>query len=159
MIYFGIDPGPVTSTAVAFDGQRVTKVLELPPVELALAIEFDQVACEWVECFGMAVGKEVFQTVYNIGLLAGCMRDMRLIPRRDVKLNLCRSSRAKDGNVRQALIDRLGPVGTKKAPGPCYGVSGHAWAALAVAVTAFDCPMTEHEATFHLTTNQPSEVA
>jgi len=27
-------------------------------------------------------------------------------------------------------------VGTKKTPGPLYGVSGHAWQALAVAVVA-----------------------
>jgi hypothetical protein len=96
----------------------------------------------------MAVGREVFETVFSIGRMA-MLTDVRLVPRRDVKLHICGSPRAKDGNIRQALIDRFGPVGTKKAPGPLWGISKHRWAALAVAVTAFDLEHTEHEATFH----------
>jgi hypothetical protein len=59
-----------------------------------------------------------------------------LLPRKDVKMHLCGTPRAKDGNIRQRLLDLLGPQGTKKQPGPTYGVKSHAWAALAVAVTA-----------------------
>jgi hypothetical protein len=58
-----------------------------------------------------------------------------LVYRRDVKMFLCGSNRAKDGNIRQALLDLVGPQGTKKAPGPTYGLRGDEWAALAVAVT------------------------
>jgi hypothetical protein len=61
---------------------------------------------------------------------------VRKVYRQQVKLHLCGSPRAKDANIRQALLDKLGPQGTKKAPGPTYGVKSHAWAALAVAVTA-----------------------
>jgi len=46
--------------------------------------------------------------------------------------------KAKDANIRQALIDKLGPVGTKKSPGPLWGVKSHIWSALAVAVTALE---------------------
>jgi len=51
--------------------------------------------------------------------------------------------RAKDANIRQALIDRYGPgkdkaIGQKKTPGPLYGFKSHEWAALAVAVTWMD---------------------
>jgi hypothetical protein len=53
--------------------------------------------------------------------------------------------RAKDPNVRQALLDKIGPVGTKKNPGPLYGVSGHGWSALAVAVYASECAECEQE--------------
>lgn len=106
------------------------------------------VACEWIESFGMAVGREVFETVFAVGLFSAHAR-MRLVPRRDVKLHLCQSPRAKDGNIRQALIDRFGAVGTKKHPGPLAGISQHRWAALAVAVTAWDLARTDHEATFH----------
>ena len=47
----------------------------------------------------------------------------------------------RDSLVRQRLIEmhggeRRAAMGTKKAPGPLYGVSSHAWAALAVAVAA-----------------------
>ena len=68
--------------------------------------------------------------------------DASLVYREDVKLHLCGSPRAKDANIRQALIDRWGgkaeAVGTVKKPGPLYGVKSHAWSALAVAVTALE---------------------
>ena len=38
--------------------------------------------------------------------------------------------------MRQALLDRVGPRGTAKAPGPTYGLKADEWAALGVAVTA-----------------------
>jgi hypothetical protein len=97
----------------------------------------------------MAVGREVFETVFAIGMFSQHVRGIRLVPRRDVKMHLCQSPRAKDGNIRQALLDRCGVVGTKKSPGPLYGISQHRWSALAVAVTAFERDATEHEATFH----------
>ena len=56
-----------------------------------------------------------------------------------MKLNLCGNPRAKDANIRQAIIDRFGgkaaAIGTKKNPGPLYGVSGDVWAAIAVGLT------------------------
>jgi hypothetical protein len=62
--------------------------------------------------------------------------------RREVKTNLCGSMKAKDGNVRQALIDRFGgkekAIGKKKTPGPLYGFSADVWQALAVAITFAD---------------------
>jgi hypothetical protein len=98
----------------------------------------------------MAVGQEVFRTVFQIGRMQQQLGPVRLIPRRDVKLTLCGSARAKDTNIRQALIDAIGEVGTKKNPGPLYGVAGHYWAALGVAYTASQCEPTEHEAFFHV---------
>ncbi|MGH7470493.1 MAG: hypothetical protein ACRENP_21315 [Longimicrobiales bacterium] len=53
-------------------------------------------------------------------------------------MHLCKNPKAKDQNIRQALIDLLGAPGTKKNPGPTYGISGDAWSALAIAVTARD---------------------
>ena len=91
----------------------------------------------------MAVGAEVFETVYWIGRFAE--RAIQLdhaaerVFRRDVKLHLCGNSRAKDANIRQALIDRYGgkeqAIGRKASQGPLYGLSGDCWSALAVAVT------------------------
>lgn len=151
--YLGIDPGPLESCGVLFDGESVVEVVNMRTRELAFWINDSsarmEVACEMVSSYGMAVGAEVFQTVAQIGILVGLVPDIRLIPRGDVKLHLCHSMRAKDANVRQALLDLLGPVGTKKNPGPCYGVSKHAWAALAVAVTAAANPRTEEEQFWH----------
>jgi hypothetical protein len=99
----------------------------------------DELAIEMIASYGMAVGKEVFETCVWIGRYQQMWKrpeDVRLVYRKDVKLHLCGSPRAKDPNVRQALLDLLGPQGTKKAPGPLYGVKSHAWSALGVAVTA-----------------------
>lgn len=100
--------------------------------------EFDSLAIEMVASYGMAVGREVFETCVWIGRFQqawGKPNEVRLVYRRDVKLHLCGSAKAKDANIRQALLDLLGPQGTKKQPGPTYGVKSHAWAALALAVT------------------------
>lgn len=150
----GIDPGPRESAIVVWDGERVISSHDMPNAEIRPLFPIwddsgDRVACEWIESFGMAVGREVFETVFAIGTFAQ-RATLRLVPRRDVKLHLCASPRAKDTNIRQALIDRFGPVGTKRNPGPLFGIAGHRWAALAVAVTAHDLKVTEHEATFHL---------
>ncbi len=45
---------------------------------------------------------------------------------------LCNTTRAKDSNVWQALVDIYGAPGTKKNPGGTYGVRSHARAAMAV---------------------------
>ena len=85
----------------------------------------------------MAVGRSVFVTLLWIGRFVELMRgDMELIPRRSAKMFLCNSMKAKDANIRQALIDRLGEQGTKKKQGGTYGVKSHIWSALAIAVTA-----------------------
>lgn len=99
----------------------------------------DRLAIEMIASYGMAVGKEVFETCRWIGRFQECWRSpdaVEFVYRRDVKLHLCGTARAKDANIRQALIDKMGAPGTKKQPGGTFGVKSHAWAALAVAVTA-----------------------
>jgi hypothetical protein len=96
-------------------------------------------AIEMIASYGMPVGREVFETCVWIGRFMQAWPDpnaVLLVTRGEVKLQLCGTPRAKDPNVRQALLDLLGPQGTKKAPGPTYGVKSHAWSALGVAVTA-----------------------
>jgi hypothetical protein len=144
-IILAIDPGPRESGFVLYDarnravlnsGVGLTRdMLQLVRFQDAI------VAIEMIASYGMAVGREVFETCVWIGRLqqsAAKPEDVRLVYRKDVKLHLCGTPRAKDANIRQALIDRLGPQGTKKAAGPTYGVKSHAWAALAVAVTVAD---------------------
>lgn len=138
-----IDPGQHQSGMVIFEDGRI-KHSSIEYNEEVLcwiggAQYFDVLAIEMVASYGMPVGAEVFETVRWIGRFQQAFRDpdeVHFIYRKDVKLALCNSPRAKDANIRQALIDLLGPQGTKKAPGPTYGVKSHAWAALAVAVVA-----------------------
>jgi len=106
------------------------------------------VACEGLQCFGMPVGKETFETAYNIGELRYLCFDQgiafKMVFRSEVKNFLCHSAQAKDSNIRQAILDSFPAtgggttpqVGTKKQPGPLFGVSSHSWSALAVALFA-----------------------
>ncbi len=92
--------------------------------------------CEGLACYGMPVGQEVFETAYWIGEYRRIWRPNAwvLILRTEVKMALCRNTRARDSNIRQALIDIFGPPGTKKNKGLTYGFKADMWAALAVAV-------------------------
>jgi hypothetical protein len=142
VITLAIDPGTTESGWCLFDGERpVGSGVEcnLDILKRVSHSAADELAIEMVASYGMPVGREVFECVLWIGRFVQSWRapqEVRLIYRREVKLELCGSPRAKDANIRQALIDRLGPVGRKTQPGPLYGVKGDAWSALAVAVTA-----------------------
>lgn len=145
MTLLAIDPGTTRSAYVFFqDGKPVVRGIFDNDAMLAAVRQgrYDALVVEQVESFGMAVGAEVFTTVHWAGRFweAAAARGVAChhLPRKAVKLHLCGSMRAKDPNIRQALLDKYGgksAVGTKKAPGPLYGVSKDVWSALGVAVT------------------------
>jgi len=103
-----------------------------------------RIAIEMIASYGMPVGREVFETCVWIGRFKQAWIDpdeVQLVYRKDVKMHLCGTAKAKDPNVWQALLDLFGgesAVGKKAAPGPLYGVKSHARAALAVAITVRD---------------------
>ncbi len=78
---------------------------------------------EDVTNMGMAVGKDVFETVRWSGRF-DYRQTARFISRPEVKLHICGSPRAKDPNVKQAIIDRYGgqevAIGGVKCP-KCKG--------------------------------------
>lgn len=140
---FAIDPGTTQSGWALLEGAKVIDSGVSDNHDLLRWVQdgqgADALAIEMVASYGMAVGREVFETVRWIGRFQQAWRDpeaVQLVYRKDVKLHLCGDTRAKDPNIRQALLDQLGPPGTKKEPGNTYGVKSHAWSALAVAVTA-----------------------
>lgn len=145
-ILFAIDPGTEQSGWCQYDGRVPISsgVMSNPELLKALPEQWyagRHLAIEMIASYDMPVGREIFHTCVWIGRFQQAWHDpeaVMLIPRGEVKLHLCGSMRAKDPNVRQALLDRLGAPGTKKDPGPTYGVKSHAWSALAVAVTAAD---------------------
>lgn len=110
-------------------------------------------AVEKIASYGMPVGESVFETVWWSGRFHQLIEEehkktiIYRITRNKIKNHICHSSRAKDSNIRQALIDRFGPPGTKKLPGKTYGIKKDMWAALAVAVTCSD--LLENESNIH----------
>jgi hypothetical protein len=144
-----IDPGTDKSGWVILEDGRVSSSDVSPNAGvLELVSRWNEgLAIEMIAGMGMAVGQTTFDTCVWIGRFQQAYfrpDAVQFVYRRDVKLHLCGNSRAKDPNIRQALLDmfpRTGggktpQVGTKAMPGPLYGVSSHAWSALAVAVTA-----------------------
>jgi len=151
MRLLAIDPGHTESAYLQYDtvSGRPLSWAKVPNEDLLTILynlRADAMAIEMIQSFGMAVGAEVFRTVYWTGKFAQRWEDqtghpVRLVYRTDVKLHLTHSRRSKDPNVRQALIDKFGPgkelaIGLKKSPGPLYGMAGDCWSALGVAVTA-----------------------
>ena len=113
-----------------------------------LAYHCDEVAIEMVACYGMAVGKSVFETCVWIGRFIEALGGRySFVYRKDEKLCLCGTVKAKDTNVRQALIDRYAKFdftsgkGTKNNPDTFYGVKSDVWAAIAVGVTHYEKKM------------------
>ena len=168
MNVLAIDPGPEFSAWVEYDGESVldfgkwlndgvlAKLTTFPRTSLYLAVEMPA-------CYGMPVGKSIFDTCLMVGRFVqawGGAADYNLVLRRGrwgpepdttgasgafpgVCTTLCRHNGAKDKNIRRAILDRFPAsgggatpqVGTKPKPGPLYGVSCDVWAALAVAIT------------------------
>ena len=144
-----IDPGNVESAWVLYahgTPRAWAKEPNAAVVESILCVAADVLAIECIASYGMAVGKTVFETAEWAGRFIQAWGDdasVLRVYRRDVKLHLCGSARAKDTNVRHALIDiyggsggRRAAVGVKVEPGPLYGMKADCWQALAVARTA-----------------------
>jgi len=137
-----IDPGNIESAFCWVDDDlqpnEFGKVKNKDLLEIIYSSEPELVVIERIASYGMAVGKEIFETCEWVGRFteaANWAGTAAYVYRKDVKMALCGSTRAKDSNIRQALIDRYGEVGTKKNPGWFYGFKGDIWSAYAVAVT------------------------
>ena len=175
-LIMAIDPGPgksayviVQPTPTAVGGLQIVEFCIGDNANIradiwgfaSLPLEDRRLVLEQVASMGMSVGAETFETCVWTGRFmetfeAGKHQDAHRIPRVPIKVHLCGSARAKDANVRQALIDRFG--GSKSMqksksakydrkgalvmpevdPGPLAGISSHCWSALALACVYVD---------------------
>ena len=147
-----IDPGTTESGVclvrtedcrpIAFDKIKNEDVEEWV-WEKCSGLEFDLVI-EMVATYGMPVGREVFETCVWIGRFIEQIDNgdkYNFIYRNEEKITLCRSPKANDATIKQALVDRFAwgqknyGKGTKNNPGWFYGFQHDIWQAYAVAVT------------------------
>lgn len=151
-----IDPGNIQSgyAVVRYDDHDIVEVIEKGKVDNAEIFsvidryhDYD-LAIEMIASYGMAVGREVFDTCVYIGRFLqyaqGKAKDIQYVYRKEEKILLCGSMKAKDSNITQALVDLYAPgepnngKGNKKCPGFFYGFSKDAWSAFAVAVVYYN---------------------
>lgn len=148
-----IDPGNEYSAYVYIDDDYTpTEFGKIKNEELRSALDVaimaDAVAIEMIASYGMGVGQSVFDTCVWIGRFVELITQhgvpITYIFRKDEKMNLCHSMKAKDSNIRLALIDRFAKhdkkngKGTKDNPDFFYGFKADIWAAYAVGVTYLD---------------------
>lgn len=103
---------------------------------------YDLLVSERVASYGMAVGRSVFETCEWVGRYTQASHaPVVYIYRQEEKIHICHDSRAKDSNIRRALIDRFAQHdlkngrGTKKNPDWFYGFKKDVWAAYAAGIT------------------------
>ena len=158
-----IDPGNAESAYCEVNVEALrpldfAKVKNEALLEMLYGSLFDgesAVVIERVASYGMAVGREVFETCEWVGRFTEAASAIDLpveyVYRREEKLHICGDSRAKDANIRRALIDRFAKHdlrtgrGTKREPDWFYGFAGDIWAAYAVAVTFIETRMEERQ--------------
>ena len=154
MKVLAIDPGDTESGFCLMEGYKPLHFEKAQNEDILEwiglhGLQLDAVAIEMVASYGMAVGKSIFDTCVWVGrfwqkaLECGSPR-VELIYRIEEKISICHDSRAKDTNIRQALIDRFAQFdkvngkGTKANPDWFYGFKKDVWMAYAVGVTFLD---------------------
>lgn len=160
-LILGIDPGPITSGVVLYDpvrGISLVAVAKMPTDEMLTMLRSEWItvdplngwrlnnvtlAVERVVSYGKRIGAETIQTIEVVGRLLEMWegRTAYAISRPDVLDALTGNRSCKEGPAWDRLCelhggDKASAVGTKKNPGPLYGVGSHARSALAVAVVA-----------------------
>ena len=141
MNILGIDPGNTKSAYVVYNtNEKIILEKGLIPNEELLdtlkylcVVDDIHVYIEMVASYGMTVGKEVFDTCVWIGRFTQKLYDegvteVASVYRKEVKLILCNSLRAKDKHIHRACLDRLGKEKTK-------GIVHDMWSALAICLT------------------------
>lgn len=152
MLLMAIDPGNTHSAYVIVDeDMRIHEHGKVENNTLRMLIshrpEITHYAIEMIASYGMAVGREVFETCVWIGRFTECAMHVNdqtpitYIYRAQEKQAICHSLKANDSNIRKALIDLYAShdfkngKGTKDNRDWFYGFVADEWAAFAVAHT------------------------
>lgn len=144
-----IDPGEKKSGYVIVNNSQLIEsgvFLNNRLIErLSIMSEPDILGIEAMSSYGRRVGENVFNTCIWIGRFQQTWYDpesVHLIKRKTVVNNITGNPKSGDSQVRRSLLRLYEPtgggkipeVGIRKQPGPLFGISTHAWQALAVAL-------------------------
>lgn len=155
MTILAIDPGNTESAYCFIDSDTLEpgffgKVPNEQLLGYILAFTYDTIVIERIASYGMAVGRDVFETCEWVGRFtqAALPAKAEYVYRKEEKLHICKDSKARDANIRRALIDRFARhdlqsgKGTKARPDFFYGFKKDIWQSYAVGLTYLE---TRHE--------------
>lgn len=154
MIILALDVGTEQSGYCLMD-RETYKPLEFGKIDNFTLLEnvvrhgvYDVLVYEEFQSYGMPVGKSTIASITWNGryIQASCERKIPYFPvyRVEEKINLCGTTKAKDANLRQAMIDRFATFDFKNGKGTkdnrdwFYGFSKDAWSAAIIGVTFID---------------------
>ena len=119
---------------------------ELADMMLNGTLGFDEFVSERMESMGTLIGRTVLEACEWVGRFSqiaevvGC--EVNYVYRHEEKIHICNDSRAKDSNIRRALIDRFAKTangkGTSKNPDFFHGFKADVWSAYAVLTVYLD---------------------
>ena len=148
ILIIGVDPGPtesayclVTPTYEVFQAGKIPNaqmvaMLKQPPTELVAVIE-------GIQSYGMPVGREVFDTCYQVGRLLQVCDDndipTHIYNRPEYSRAICGAGKVTDAVLRQALLLRFG-ADTKG--GPLHLLKGNSDKRSAYAIAVYHLDMT-----------------
>lgn len=150
MKILAIDPGDVYSGYCIVDYETYKpiefgKIMNEEIIEVIRTKEYDYAAIEMIASYGLVVGKNVFDTCVWIGRFIQELNcSYEYVYRREEKISICGSMKAKDTNIRHALIDRFAKhdfkngKGTRDNPDWFYGFKADIWQAYCVGVVYID---------------------
>lgn len=161
MLILAIDPGPERSSWATWSTSTERIVQGEDQVENAKLVSFFRAVSELepgpdsvrqlvverpVVMGSKRVANDLVETAYWAGVFAGAWPgDADRLTYKKASIAITGDSGANEAYVKQALVSRFAPSGygkegkgTVKAPGPFYGVTGHMWSAVAVAVAWWD---------------------
>lgn len=150
-LFMGIDPSPETSGVALWDAEArrciepVPKATDDEVLAMIDRLKPDLVGIEWMTATNQNFGLSTLSTVrHEMRLhyaIASVMPQPPLeVTRIKVRQHFLGRSNGGDKLVNDAIAASLGftsqeaAKGTRRDPGPLYGVATHAWAALAVAM-------------------------
>jgi hypothetical protein len=147
-----LDPGPTSTGVVIYDTVNKLPIKygdfeneKLLGAILSKRIKADCMAQEIIVGYGIKAGSSTFGTCEWLGMFRLAWRISYGLPyypisRPQVNEHVCFNRSANDTAINQALTDRYGGArdvayGSKKKPGPLYGITNHTRAALALGIT------------------------
>lgn len=143
MRIIAIDPGTYQSGVVVVDDEEILYSAiddngALVGNIAAFANEEAFLVIEMVASYGKAVGREIFETCVWIGRFWEAINNIPaerkyLVYRKKVLSAICGTTKAKDSDVRRAIIARYGEGSIAKG-GALQGIKRDIWQALALAI-------------------------